>query len=103
MADLDEISMMLGEIRSDLKNAAALFSSHEYATRERFVQLATRLDVLASGIHRLEHVETTVKKLEPVVESVTRLKWLAAGFIACLSLAGGVLGSIASQTWKWFS
>jgi hypothetical protein len=105
VADLDEISMVLGEIRSDVKHAMRWFDEHEAKDQERYDKLAARLDVadLNRSIVRLELVEAEIRDAKPMIDSFKRAKWVLAGFIAALGLVGGAIGGVATNAMKWFS
>jgi hypothetical protein len=103
MADLDEISVMIGEIRSDVKHSLRWFDEHEKKDQERYDALAKRIDSGAIAVARIERVEDDIIVIKPVVADVKKLKWVAAGFVMALGLAGGAVGSIATNAMKWFS
>lgn len=100
MADLDEISMVLGEIRSDIRHVVRWSEEHERADECRFVALAERLDAITVNLPRLEKVENDVEEIKPVIEHVKRAKWIAAGAFGVLSVIGGFISSFATQLWK---
>ena len=105
MADLDEISLMLGEIRADTRHALKWFDEHEKKDQERYDKLAERLDAadLTRSIVRLELVETEIRNAMPVIEGVRKARWVLAGFVAALGLIGGAIGGVATNAMKWFS
>jgi hypothetical protein len=105
VADLDEISCLLGEIRSDVKHAVKWFDEHEARDQERFEKLTERLDDadFTRSIVRLELVESEIRSAMPVIEGIRKARWIAAGFVAAIGLAGGVAGGVATNVLKWFA
>lgn len=94
MADLDEMSAMIGEIRADMRHAMKWFDEHEKADQRRFAALAERLDA-ADFVRtkvRIDMVEQNISQIMPVVEGVSKAKWAAIGFVAAVSLVGGFIG-----------
>jgi hypothetical protein len=104
VADLDEISCLLGEIRSDVKHAVKWFDEHEARDQERFEAITARLDAadLTRSIVRLELVESEIRSAMPVIEGVKKARWVLAGFVAALGLVGGAIGGVATNAMKWF-
>jgi hypothetical protein len=100
VANLDEISLMIGELRSDMRHALTWFDKHEEKDQERYDQLALRLDHLGIPLTRLQQIERDLAAAVPIIEGVRRLRWIAAGFIGAVALAGGVAGGLASTLFK---
>jgi hypothetical protein len=105
VANLDEISLMIGEIRSDVKHAVKWFDEHEARDQERFEKLTERLDVadITRAIVRLELCEAEIRDAMPVVQGIRKARWMLAGFVAAIGLAGGVAGGVATNILKWFA
>jgi hypothetical protein len=105
VANLDEISLMIGEIRSDVKHAVKWFDEHEARDQERFEKLTERLDSadMTRAIVRLELCEAEIRDAMPVLASVRKAKWVLAGFVAALGLVGGAIGGVATNAMKWFA
>jgi hypothetical protein len=105
MADLDEISMMLGEIKSDLRYALRWFEEHENKDQERFEQLAKRIEIHNGVAARVSQVEDTIKEHKPVIEQVKRVRWLGAATIAVLVTLTTIANSLGSliQNWWFFN
>jgi hypothetical protein len=105
VADLDEISLMIGEIRSDMRHAVRWFDEHEKKDQERYDGIVARLDEaqIARSLVRMELIENEIKQTKPVIEGLKKAKWVLAGFIAAIGLVGGAVGSIATNALKWFS
>lgn len=103
MADLDEISMMLGEIKSDLRYALKWFDEHEARDQDRYDKLAAQIAVTAAFAPRMDRVEVDIAASKPVIESIKKMKWVAAGFVGAIALAGGVVGGVATSVLKWFA
>lgn len=101
MADLHEISMLLGEIRSDVKNANRWFIEHEKNDERRFQDLALRIDHANGFRGRIETLELHVESTKPMLENFRRIKWVAAGFVAAITLVGGAVGGLAATVLKW--
>jgi hypothetical protein len=102
MADLDEISMMLGEIKSDLRYALRWFEEHENKDQDRFEQLAKRIEVHNGVKERVFQMESTLKEHIPVIEHVKRLRWLGGVAVAVVVTLSGVAGNIGSLVLDWF-
>jgi hypothetical protein len=104
VANLDEMSLVLGEIRSDVKHAVKWFDEHEQRDQERFEKLTERLDDadFARSIVRLELCEAEIRNAMPVIQGIRKARWMLAGFIAAIGLAGGVAGGVATNMLKWF-
>ena len=100
---LDEISLTLGEIRSDLKYQRQWLDDHEEADQSRFEQLAVKIEKANGYNYRILAVEDHVKQFLPVIESTRRVKWLFAGFIAGIGIVGGAVGGFAAQLFKFFT
>jgi hypothetical protein len=100
MADLDELSMMIGEIRANTEYAKKWFSEHEHADQRRFDALAKRIDAIHGHSARLETIEATLVEVKPVVEGVRRAKWAFVGFVGAMSIVGGVVGGKVSTTFQ---
>lgn len=96
MADLDEISMMLGEISSDIKHALEWQKNHELADEDRFQKLTQRIDINNGYRFRLEALEDVTAIHKPIVESFQRIKWL-------WGLATAVFVFAATLAVKWFA
>lgn len=97
MADLDQISMMLGEIRSDVKHALQWLDAHEDADQERFEKLSERIAANNGYKEQINIIETTLNEHKPVIEQVRRVKWLGtitAAFVIAASALGANLISI---------
>jgi hypothetical protein len=104
MANLDELSVTLGEIRSDVKHVLRWQDEHEEADQRRFAALAQRLDSadIVRAQVRMDLIEAEVLAAKPVIEGVRKARWALMGFILAVSLVGGSLGSVAMTTLKWF-
>jgi hypothetical protein len=102
MADLDEISMMLGEIKSDLRHALRWFEEHENKDQERFEQLAKRIEVHNGVKERVFQMESVLKKHEPVIEHVKRLRWLGGVTVAIVVFLSGIAGNVGGIFLDWF-
>jgi hypothetical protein len=108
MTDLDELSMMLGEIKSDLKYARKWFDEHEKNDQRRFEELAARMDATAlldadnNYKSRIEAIEVHVLTAKPVIEHIKKLRWIAAGFVMAIAILGGAGAGVATTAFKWF-
>lgn len=102
MADLDEISMMLGEIKSDLRHALKWFDEHEDKDQERFEKLAERIEVHNGVKLRVDRMESTIKEHQPVIEQVRRVKWLGAATATVVITLSGIAGNLSSFFGDWF-
>ena len=100
---LDEISLLLGEIRSDIKHTNEWFEKHEERDQQRFEALAIRIDRANGFGGRISSVEESVARFAPVAENMVRAKWMLAGFLMCIAIIGGTIGGVSSQVLKWFS
>lgn len=96
MADLDEISVMIGEIRADLRHARKWYEEHELRDQERFEKLTARLDINNGYRFRLEALEDIAELHKPVIDSFQRIKWL-------WGLATAVFVFVATLAVKWFA
>lgn len=103
MADLDEMSMMLGEIRSDLRYALKWFDDHENKDQDRFEKLSARIEATNGMKERVNWIEATVKKHDPVIGHVKRLRWLSGVTVAIVITVSSVAGNISSYVLEWFS
>jgi hypothetical protein len=102
MADLDEISMMLGEIKSDLRHALRWFEEHENKDQERYEQLVKRIEIHNGVEARVTQVEDTVKEHGPVIEQVRRVKWLGAVTATIVITLSGVASSLSGLFQDWY-
>jgi hypothetical protein len=100
MADLDELSMMIGEIRANTEFAKRWFSEHEHADQRRFDALAKRIDAIHGHGARIEMIEAQLVETKPVIEGVRRAKWAFVGFVGAMSIAGGVVGGKVSSAFQ---
>jgi hypothetical protein len=103
MANLDEISLILGELRSDVKHIRVWTREHEERDEARFKILADKITQINGHGTRLAVVEDKIVVFEPAIESFKKLKWIAAGFAAAISLVGGAAAGVAAQALKWFT
>lgn len=101
MANLDEMSVMLGEIRSDLKHVLNWQKDHEIADQQRFEALAVRIDKNNGHAGRIDALEIRATKVEVVADNIKKAGWMTRGFFLGLSLIGGVVGATALQIAKW--
>jgi hypothetical protein len=101
MADLDEISMMLGEIKADLRHALRWFDEHEKRDQDRFEQLSEQIEV-HNVVSRVSEIEVIIEEHKPVIEQVKRVKWLgamtAAALITITTIANG-FGALIQNWW----
>ena len=95
MADLDEISMLLGEIRSDMKHVLNWQVEHERADQTRFEELSSRMTVNNGYRFRLESLEDTLENFKPIMAHLTNAKWLAIGALVTIGAIGGAIGGWA--------
>lgn len=102
MANLDDLSVMIGEIRSDIKHVLRWQQQHEVADQERFEQLADRIDANNGYGPKIIALEGRTAEVEVVVASVKKIGWMGKGFLLALSLVGGATGAWALQIAKWF-
>lgn len=100
MSELSDISVMLGEVRGDMRSALKWFDNHEARDQDRFEKLADRIDMLGRSLTKLQDAEKVIKKIEPVVDSLQKMKWTTTGFLAGVGVLGGVVGSILTQVSK---
>jgi hypothetical protein len=100
VANLDEISLMLGEIRSDIKHALMWQREHEDKDQERYDKLAERIDAGNHVRTRVQQVERDLAASLPILEGIRKMRWVAAGFIGAVALAGGVAGGFATTLFK---
>jgi hypothetical protein len=102
MADLDEISMMLGEIKSDLRHALRWFDEHENKDQERYEQLVKRIEIHNGVEARVTQVEDTVKEHKPVIEQVKRVRWLGAVTATIVITLSGIASSVGGFIQDWY-
>jgi hypothetical protein len=102
VADLDEISVMIGEIRADMRHALKWFDEHEKRDQDRYELLVDRIDNSSGFGARITKCEDDLIIAMPIVQGVKRVKWVIAGFVAAIGLVGGAVGSVASAALKWF-
>lgn len=103
MADLDEISMTLGEIKSDLKHAIKWFDEHEQKDQERFEKLTQRIDAGNHVRTRIEQVERDLQAAKPILEGITRAKWIVIGVMVTVGAIGGAFGGWAMSLVRLFA
>lgn len=101
MADLDDISVMIGELRADVKNILRWTSAHEQADERRFQVLSDRIESQTGVALRIDALEVKTADSEEVVEQVKRAVTFSRGFLLAISLIGGVFGAAALQLSKW--
>ena len=108
MADLDEISMLLGEIKSDIKHiqgdvkqVLVWQEGHEEADQHRFKELADRITVNNGYRFRIEALEDTAELHKPVIEHVKRLRWAAAVFGTIIVTLAGIAPSAWALAKDW--
>jgi hypothetical protein len=102
MADLDEISMTLGEIRSDLRHALRWFDEHERKDQERFEELAKRIEIHNGVTSRVIQIEDTIKEHKPVIEQVKRVRWLGAVTATIVITLSGIASSVGGFIQDWY-
>jgi hypothetical protein len=102
MADLDEISMMLGEIRSDLKHALVWFNEHENKDQERFEKLSERIAVHNGVKARVDQMESILGEHKPVIEQVKRVRWLGAVTATIVITLSGIASSVGGFIQDWY-
>lgn len=90
MADLDEMSTNIGEIRADIRHMLKWFDQHEDRDQERFEKLGVRIDAANGYRGRIQTLEATVAEHKPVVEGLQRIKWLW-GIVAALGAFAATL------------
>jgi rhamnose utilization protein RhaD (predicted bifunctional aldolase and dehydrogenase) len=100
MADLDEISLMLGEIRSSVKHGAEQMvravewmEKHEARDQERFEMLANKIASIPDHTPRIKDIELT---LEPVVEHIEGQKIREYKLAGALVVIGGAVSLIGT-------
>jgi hypothetical protein len=105
MAQLDDISMMLGKITSDLGHVTKWCEEHEERDEKRYDQLRSDIKSIAVPLAPLARVEGLEGQMADVIIVTAKWKkiaWMSRGFIAALVLLGGTAGGLATQLLKWF-
>lgn len=102
MADLDEISWMLGEIKSDLRHALKWFEEHEAKDQERFEKLTVRIDAGNHVRTRVDQVERDLQAARPILDGITKAKWVVIGVMISVGAIGGAFGGWAMTLVKLF-
>jgi hypothetical protein len=93
MADLDEISLMLGDIRASLRHGTERFERKEKLDKEWYTDIVRRLDDLADLKPRIESVEGALTPLARHVEEQKIREYKLAG---ALVVIGGVVSLIGT-------
>jgi hypothetical protein len=101
MADLDEISLMLGEIRASVKHGAEQMvravewmEKHEVRDQQRFELLANKIAAIPDHAPRIKDIEIT---LEPIVEHIEGQKvreYKIAGAMVVIGALVSLIGTI---------
>ena len=102
VANLNEISMLLGELRSDAKHIVRWAEEHEERDTERFQVLTEQLSAIAVPLQRLSILERELATAKPAIEFLNKAKWIVAGGLAVLAIMGGAASGLAAQALKWF-
>src|SRR6478609_7018154 len=102
MSDLDQISMMFGEIKSDLRHAIRWFDEHEAEDQQRFELLTARIDAGNHVRSRVEQVERDLEAAKPVLQGITNAKWVVIGVMITVGAIGGAFGGWALSVAKLF-
>ena len=101
MTKLDDLSLMLGELKSDARHVVKWCEEHEEKDAERFQVITEQLSAIAVPLQKLSILEHDIEKAKPVIEFVHKAKWILGGVLALLSVLGGAASGIAAQALKW--
>jgi len=102
MADLDEMSLILGEIRGDVKHMLTWQSDHEVNDQRRFDSLTQRINSYRGHDDRILNLEADSESMLVITGNLTKMGWMSRGFVLALSLIGGASGAMALHVVKWF-
>lgn len=100
MADLDEMSLMLGRIDANMQNAVAWMDKHEKKDQERFDMLADRLDAMAGHQTRIEAVEMEIVPIKAHIELAKIREYKLAGALVVIGGMVSLVGTVLFALWR---
>lgn len=100
MADLDEISLMLGNIQADVRHTAVWIEKYEKLDKDRSEKIFNRLDVLSEFANRVEILEQEFLPLKAHFELAKIREYKLAGAIVVIGGLVSVVGTVLFGLWR---
>lgn len=107
--ELDEISRIIGNIESDIKNMQRSMDQDRRLHNERHAENTEKLESIGERVGNLEDtvkpLGETVKRMEPIVAGVQIDRWKKAGAISLagliLTFVGWLLALLIEKAFAW--
>lgn len=110
MANLDEISLMLGEIRASVKHGAEQMTravewmeKHEEQDQKRFELLADKIKEIANHEPRITEIEAVLVPIQAHIEGQKVREYKLAGGMVVIGGLVSVAGTILFALWQNFT